>query len=278
MDIPRELCRYYSFDNGLKLLETSKFRLSSIFEWNDPFEFLPVAKYSNAFLFINENMTDEELEFCAKVFIQKENATLAVMSAVSEMMIYGFDGFAHKELFKMLKEYRNRMSFFRLGCLCEKTTDLLMWGHYARQHTGIVINFSSAIDFWDNNLIKVVYADNRINPYKDLVSKMFYNFSDSDIVAEEKWQRNLLITKAACWSYENEWRYIVKKDSCQEDVEGYYKIIAPNCVRDVFLGCKMSYKNKYSILEIVKEKWPNVSVYELIPDENNYFLKSRIFE
>lgn len=264
MDIPNTLCRYYSFDNGLELLKFSKFRLNSIFEWNDPFEFLPKSKFPNAFLFINEKTTDKEIIEIAQKVYDREGLVFTPF----DLTTWAVNWIPYKKFIQLLKEYRERMSFFRLGCFSEKTNDLLMWAHYGRQHTGIAINFKTAIDFWGNNLFKVNYTDKRIRPNISI----WDIGEDIEIVAWQKWQRELLITKATCWSYENEWRYIIDKQSCQKEGEKYYKMIDTKCIAEIFLGCKMSQNNKNAIREILEKKWPKVSVHELEPDESQYQL------
>jgi hypothetical protein len=84
----------------------------------------------------------------------------------------------------------------QVGVLCLATdwNNSLMWSHYADQHKGICVSFHSDIDVF-KIAFRVKYTDDFpiiVRP-KDEIDVMF---------------AKAFLTKAKCWSYENEWRVI----------------------------------------------------------------------
>ena len=102
-------------------------------------------------------------------------------------------------------------------CLSKVNSNILMWSHYAKKHTGVVLGFDMLhdLEFFINPL-NVKYSIE----YEEL--NYFLNPKDAII-------QNLKI-KSKDWEYENEIR-IIKLHS------GYWKF-KPECLREIFFGCK----------------------------------------
>lgn len=87
-----------------------------------------------------------------------------------------------------------------VACLTEVNTDLLMWGHYADGHRGFCLEFdASAKPF--SSASKVVYSASlpALNPIEVL---------DKVDGPNDDMRYTMLLTKAECWRYEQEWRLI----------------------------------------------------------------------
>lgn len=81
----------------------------------------------------------------------------------------------------------------------------VMWSHYAEQHTGICLEFSTDKDL-TKNLSRVRYDATRSIEFQDLASwKLKCNKT-----ARKKVLDISLLSKAPAWSYECEWRVISK--------------------------------------------------------------------
>ena len=82
--------------------------------------------------------------------------------------------------------------------LTTRCDDLLMWGHYASQHTGVCIGFE-------------VFAKG--SPFSDCFDVTYSHERPEVVVPPRDPDRALLLqkvllTKADCWSYEAEWRLL----------------------------------------------------------------------
>jgi hypothetical protein len=86
--------------------------------------------------------------------------------------------------------------------LSETWDNMLLWSHYAKDHTGICVGFHSHIDIFGVAL-KVDYAEDFpiITPPFD---------------SPETILKKSFLTKARCWEYEKEWR-VVKRVATHEE-------------------------------------------------------------
>lgn len=93
----------------------------------------------------------------------------------------------------------------RIACLTIKKDNLPMWTHYAKQHTGVCIeydtsNIQNALTI--NRLFPVRYQNN----FMDAISYMMRN-NDKKFTFFD----NIAIHKLKDWEYEQEWRLLLNK-------------------------------------------------------------------
>ena len=96
-----------------------------------------------------------------------------------------------------------------LFCLCEDPANILMWSHYAGEHKGFCLEFST-----DNIFFKSAKAVKYPSSYPK------HRFVDC--MNDLKLRHELTIfTKANLWGYEQEWRMLEYNKN--EKTSGYYK-------------------------------------------------------
>jgi hypothetical protein len=119
------------------------------------------------------------------------------------------------ELEKLLWEYG-------ISCFAEDASNLLLWAHYGRSHTGFVIGFSTEHPSFQSygQLVRVNYSPRR--PQIDS--------PNSDAVL------HALSIKSEEWSYEQEWRIVTPLDTCQKKDELFLKPIDPASITELTLG------------------------------------------
>jgi hypothetical protein len=129
-------------------------------------------------------------------------------------------------------------------CMTEKRDNILMWAHYAGQHTGFCLEFGT-----DNPLFSrvrpVIYS--RCHPKDDL---------EELLMAKVRPLPLYLVTKAEDWAYEKEWRL---GDPGPGPGPREYP---PESLTGVILGCRMEEKNKEQITEWCREREPRPTFYE----------------
>jgi hypothetical protein len=91
-------------------------------------------------------------------------------------------------------------------CLTAHRHSLLMWAHYAREHTGICIGFDTDVDMF-TVAMPVFYLD-------DIPEANYFDRSNVSKIADAA-----IFTKATCWAYENEWRLFKRTLSGPEKAE-----------------------------------------------------------
>jgi hypothetical protein len=147
------------------------------------------------------------------------------------------------ELAKRVEGYRNKL---RVLCLTPHGNNTLMWAHYANSHKGICIEYE--IDY--SNLPDCISSVpvNYTNEFK------LYNCSEFILHPYEILSR-MLITKHLDWSYEHEWRAILKNGNNTMQLNNKFRMVSVtagvNCEeRDKVKGlCKLRGLKYYEVYD-----------------------------
>ena len=166
-------------------------------------------------------------------------------------------------------------------CLTEKRDNLLMWAHYASNHTGFVIAFDENHSFFDQrkreneirgHLKKVRYSMKR--PEVTLFDPSLSNQENMD-----RWIKDIFWVKSQHWKYEQEWRMSNTLRDCQRIVQSdSYDIhlfsIPNDCIVGIIFGCKISNADKRTLLETVNKdkEYSHVILFQAIMDGKEYKL------
>lgn len=184
-----------------------------------------------------------------------------------------------------------------IGVLCLTTSpdDLLMWAHYAQNHSGICLGFDSGGEPF-STAQPVCYQEGRarVAPL-DTASR------------EQRLVENVLFVKSPHWQYESEWRCI--KRPVRDDEKTYYldlykqqpdkcddiaKLLASEggpghyefdvgALRRIYLGASMTQEWKERVAAAVNANAPFVKLHVMSLD-NRYFrlnaqkLRDRAFQ
>jgi hypothetical protein len=241
--------KYSPFDDGAKLLlENATMKFTNHTDFNDPFDCIPT---------ISQGTLDKESTNKDTLNSFAEARGLSQVERVSQK----------KELQETIKKTLSSKAFIdtsfeKLGicCLTVSPCNILMWSHYAKNHTGLVFEFQNEkpltpTDFCSDLIgYEVLYEVNR--PSISLEG-------DEDF-------RKALLTKSKAWEYENEIRVI--------DLErgpGIYPF-NPNILKSVILGLNFD-SNSYSdikklVLEYNEKFDANVSLYQVKMHKTQYKL------
>ena len=127
---------------------------------------------------------------------------------------------------------------YRVYCLGQNSADLLMWSHYADNHRGICLEFTT------RNVVmccatQVEYCS--VFPIGRLYSKS----EDDNLVP--------LLTKSDVWSYEHEYRLVAQErdkstahDTLMTDAN--YLTLPPNTLTSIIVGCQGSVDEVQSVV------------------------------
>jgi hypothetical protein len=131
---------------------------------------------------------------------------------------------------------------YRVYCLSDKPDSQLMWSHYARNHTGVCLEFQCRNAVF-GTAVKVQYQ--RSYPKFDLATG-----DDEGILP--------LVTKAADWSYEGEFRVIAREGASEiPDIIRTRKNlcrISSDALMSVIVGCSMLAEDAAAIGQLVKQQ------------------------
>jgi len=136
-----------------------------------------------------------------------------VGEAIAKVFGPGLLSGAHQALPKGLSEAFALLSFAR------SNSNIIMWSHYASQHTGFVIGLDSTSDFFNpggkravDGLQEVAYCEHRQRLPAGGLSAL--SEDECDLV-----NRGLLYTKSTAWSYEQELRIFAHPKEADRVVE-----------------------------------------------------------
>ena len=174
----------------------------------------------------------------------------------------------------------------RILCLSEYPGNLLMWAHYAKDHTGVVIELK-CIPELDTSLLaarKVYYKDKppviaELNDYLRYLTGQSSKIDDRNALFYE-----LFLTKSSEWVYEDEWRVfipplnmenptIITDNKGQEvlfDLISFY----PQEINSIYFGCNISKGNRIEIMKCLEKKdMHHVAKYDCIKSDREYRLE-----
>jgi hypothetical protein len=171
-----------------------------------------------------------------------------------------------------------------IGVLCLTTSpdDLLMWAHYAQNHTGICVGFDSGFEPF-STAQPVRYQEGRA-----LVAPL------DTFSREQRLVEKVLFVKSPHWQYESEWRCI--KRPVRDDEKAYYRDLyrqqPDKCddiaqllsseggpghyefdvgaLRRIYLGARMRQEWKERVIAAVNADAPFIKLHEMSLD-NRYF-------
>lgn len=162
---------------------------------------------------------------------------------------------------KLKKESKEKMDIWDkaigLFSLSETAQNILMWSHYASNHTGFAVGFHtdyfserSDFDYMEPIQYQVAYS---VISGLDSTNQQFFKkfFFKSDL-----------------WGYEKEWRISINH------IEKRIVNLAPEAFSQIILGCKMPQKEKVRIIKKSRRMLGNqIKIQQAIMSDENFEIK-----
>ena len=288
--------KYVTSETAKAILKTQTLRWGSPSTFNDPFDIqIEIqASYMNDDIFYKELIEKAiELVYGEKEPIFKSIGTLGFSiliqmlrqirhnvpveefrkTSISALMDGKED--AKKILENFNNDWKEYIKKSRLLCVTEEKNNLLMWAHYAQEHTGLVIELK-CIEEEDTPLC-VAKPIKYVDEVPEIMTKdEFINGNlGLEIVDNGRLFNNLVFTKSNHWSYEKEWRCFDESIEANSDPTGSFDTepILAEEISAVYLGCRISQKNKSEVINILNEsRYSHVKIFESFPDTKSYRL------
>lgn len=269
--------KYVTADVAQLILENLQVKCSSPILFNDPFD-------SQLSVNLDQDIDDEGFfehlsrKLCDLILTCKCCGSSNI-NPIIKPIVDASQGLQVKDLLKALQPYKNtitqewhnsfgKFNAFcrqlwgddRIFCVCEEHDNLLMWSHYANSHQGAVIKFQ-CIPKLDTALCaaeKVMYSKKMpvLATLNDFIKTFIYNEPLDPYTILNKFN----FTKSDHWSYEKEWRFILKKQDSGADYD--LRLFFEEELEAIYLGCKMREKDKQEILETINTKRKGVKIFQ----------------
>jgi hypothetical protein len=267
-----KIFRYYKAKYGLSVLNDLEIRASIPTELNDPFELSP-----------NINPVQFDQRRIEAMLRQDRHLEDAYRKEGRQR------GFANKREFKRwyLKDLPKRAAarlpkitrnveswkrdfaasfsnYWRLVCASLVHDSILMWSHYAENHTGLVLAFDTEQrpfpQIPDDCWLTVKYLDKKAD----------YVYSHKEREFRKK-MFAVAATKASGWSYEKEIRIVLAHTSLRDR---RFLRLTPESIAGVYCGCRISPGDKAAVqIALSRSKLRHVKVYMGTLDESEYALR-----
>jgi hypothetical protein len=162
-------------------------------------------------------------------------------------------------------EIRRVMADTSILCLSETHNNLLMWSHYAQNHTGAVVKFLALPEV---NSPLIVAQPVRYSVHMPrLRFASLLDFYEARVNVLE----TITLCKSKVWSYEKEWRIVATlRDKAQR-----YEILpyAPEEVGAVYLGCKMAAEDRNELIDITRRYCPKATIFQAEKHTSEFALR-----
>jgi hypothetical protein len=287
----RPFFKYASPAATLAILETGKVRYSTPLRFNDPFD-VQAGLHFDFDLHTLHNKVIDRLEVLASAPaappVDPDDVWgQLVLEARKHFPEFGF----HKEHWRQMtgpsfaeieavirhtqEDYRlhwreKLLPGLRVFCVSEERDNLLMWAHYAQDHSGAVFEFWSLPEE-DNPLSvaqPVVYADSP-PPFFTEAEWVDDFMGVKKLDASALYQRYAYV-KSRHWEHEKEWR-VWYPLATSEDHD--YIAIHPKELKAVYIGCQAGQDFKKKVVEQIRYRFPEAAVLQAVKSEIHYRLE-----
>lgn len=202
-----KLYKYVSPDR-IDVLLNGQIRFTQAQAWNDPFELQPYYEDH-----IKKNPLKQLYKFAK---IVNDYSTKGTIPSTEQIQDYEDERkrITRDDIYNYLNKKIIALS------LTEEKENLLMWSHYANDHTGFVIEMDTETDFFkkkDRFLYKISYELSRqkvkTNEFATFIVEIINLISKKNEIPKRLLEQlSQSFKKGLHWSYENEWRLITITD------------------------------------------------------------------
>lgn len=139
-------------------------------------------------------------------------------------------------------------------CVTAVNDNILMWSHYANNHSGFCVGFDSTKLFnYFSGGREIDYRNKfpNISPLEPLEKRMLYQ----DYI------------KASFWNYEIEYR-LIKSNFSNKVLK-----LEKDVITHIIMGHKMNNSQRSDLIKITKHELPNTKIFEAKPKQNSFELE-----
>jgi hypothetical protein len=273
----RALFKYASPETTLAILQNRSFRYSSPLTFNDPFDVQTELQVGFDTSLLVERLT-ERMEYLARnkaVRVRTDTPWGQVIEVARKK--YAAHGFPREKWRQTLENtlpllvdaihlarsryrdaWREMLPTLRVFCVSEEPSNLLMWSHYGKDHTGAVFELWSLPDE-DNPLSVASPVDYAAAP------PPFFTLDDwiDDLTGVRDLDHTELFqvyarTKSEHWAYEKEWRvWWPSKDAGHHT----YLPIRKSEFVSLTLGCRAEKDFEDAVRGLLKDGFPDAKLF-----------------
>jgi hypothetical protein len=246
----------YHGDRLASLLRDRLIYLASPDAFNDPWDCKP---YFNTAILENTEERERHIEWAGRICREHHGYSEADVLRLQQSL--RADRGKHEDMLRQLSHeiWAEIAKRYRVYCLSPELLNVLMWSHYADDHKGICLEFSTRND--------VMCCALRCEYLHEFPLTRAYSTADAENLG-------MLLAKAHPWHYENEYRLIAEErahslvaDSLKTN--GGLLTLPNGALTAVIVGCQGPYDE---VRRLAAAYAPDVAVRRAIRVPNRYEL------
>ncbi len=257
--LPQVVYKYTSVKWGTVALESSRIRFTQPGALNDPFEALPCMTQWKAAQLEKSKHSIESFANCPDYpgDIGKPAEFLqSVVQCLADDLV---------------RANMNRL--FAFLSLSKLRDNILMWSHYAENHTGLVVGFDTTNEMFAPGKFSVGGLQS-VNYSRDrylVPATGFAKLSSEQAIAAEE---GFFFTKSLDWEYEVEMRLLANPARADNRIEGddgvpiYLYNFPPAAVREIVFGYRMQTEAKDKIVALQSLLYPAANIVQAYVDSD----------
>ena len=234
--------KYTSAESGMLLLENKTIHLNSPLKFNDPFDCHPLLiKISEQFIYDSINTRENRNVVSARGF-RNSPSYLNFLKNCAEIQTKAIT----KDVLPKVK----------ISCFSEEKNNLLMWSHYAKNHTGVCFEFDvkKMINYFGTlSETTQVSVGVFLKVQYDQVRSSYLFESSNDPWPLIMW----LKTKSIDWEYEKEIRLVFLKE------EESLLPIPSELLSRIYLGNQISKDYQSEVVRLCKKNFPTTDIFKM---------------
>lgn len=165
--------------------------------------------------------------------------------------------------------WRKHFSVYKVLCLSERNDSILMWSHYAENHTGVVLRLA-CLEETDSSWTVAMPIN-----YTDRMPRFVDQQELRDLITgQAKPRRELIVertifSKAQDWRYEMEWRVYRPSTATSDE----FLEFNPRELSAVYLECRTSIADRDEISALAQAINPAVQIFNSKKSEREFRLE-----
>ncbi len=297
--------KYTTIETALLILRNRKLKYSSPILFNDPFDVQMTLDYDFTLNDLNQALL-KELDRLAlseqeplgiptnpwyKKLLQAWQARKGhsktsytnLLRQIHNQLVIKQEEKRQQEINKLNHWWQILVKASRVFCVAEEYDNILMWAHYANDHTGVVLEFE-CLPALDNPICaasKVRYTQAPV-PIGKLDDYVKYYTGQIPSLEHESLFYDLFTTKSSHWAYEKEWRVFIPpydmenpkipKDNKGNDILSEFVELYPQELSATYFGCKVDPRSQKEIEDNVVGDLRHVKRFIAIRNDKDYRL------
>lgn len=277
----RAFYKYLTHETTLAVLGSRSVRYNSPLAFNDPFDIQSGLHFEFDLAGLHAKVVDRIHEFASATSMPDVDSSDVWGQLVLKVREYypshGFDrkrwieltapSFAN--LSQVIRDTQEQYQALwgkkllpgvRVFCVSEERDNLLMWAHYARNHTGAVLELWSLPE--EDNPLSVArpieYAKNPLPFFTE--TEFIEDLTGIRKLDSDGLYRRYAYAKSDLWSYEREWRVWYP---FSESKESFDTVPLRNSeVAAIYFGCNASPEFVQRALEICRALYPHTKTFK----------------